>query len=329
MGKVSINQLGYVGLGVSRVDEWEDFATNVLGMQVNGKSPKGELFLKMDGYHHRFAVKEGKDDINYAGWQVKDDEELIAMANQLKSEGVEIQYGSSDEAKERHVTGLIKLEDPSGVPTEIFYGPEIAYNNYFRPSRNITGFVTGNMGVGHIVLAVKDFEKTLHFYREILGMRPSDALPLPGSGFRMAFMHCNPRHHSLGFVQAKNPDGNQPYSNPGPNKRLQHIMTQLQSLDDVGSAYYICQDRDYAFSKELGRHGNDYMVSFYVMTPSGFAWEYGWGSREVHDEEWQAHIPGNTGWEHPQHTPPVRIRREPIVSVRNLDNGSQGTRKTS
>ena len=180
---------------------------------------------------------------------------------------------------------------------------------------NMAGFQTGNMGIGHIVIAAKDFEKTLHFYRRILGFRPSDPIPPAGtSGFRMAFMHCNPRHHSLGFVQAGAPEGNKPYGNPGPNKRLQHIMTQLNSLDDVGTAYYMCQEKGYTFSKELGRHGNDYMVSFYVMSPSGIGWEYGWGAREVHDEVWQVHRPGNTGWEHPQHTPPEKIREKPIVS---------------
>lgn len=316
MDKVSVNQMGYLGLGVSNIQHWEDFATDVLGMQSNGHTQDGALFLKMDNYHHRLVLHpNGKDDIAYVGWQVKDDDELDAMAKQLKAEGVEISYGSPQEARDRHVSGLIKMEDPSGVPTEIFYGPQVGYGKDFKSPRNITGFVTGNMGIGHIVLAVKDFEKSLYFYRRILGFRPSDPIPGPESAFRMAFMHCNPRHHSLGFVQARTPEGNQPYSNPGPNKRLQHIMIQTQSLDDVGSTYYLCQERGYTFSKELGRHNNDFMVSFYVIAPSGFGIEYGWGSREVDDSTWQVTQPGSTPWEHPQHTPPEKIREKPIISA--------------
>jgi hypothetical protein len=37
----------------------------------------------------------------------------------------------------------------------------------------------------------------------------------------------------------------------------------------------------------LGRHTNDQMVSFYVITPSGFEVEYGWGGRLIDDSVWQ------------------------------------------
>ena len=32
----SVTQLGYVGLSVSNVEEWEHFATDVLGLETNG-----------------------------------------------------------------------------------------------------------------------------------------------------------------------------------------------------------------------------------------------------------------------------------------------------
>jgi hypothetical protein len=38
---------------------------------------------------------------------------------------------------------------------------------------------------------------------------------------------------------------------------------------------------------QLGKHTNDYMVSFYLRTPSGFNVEYGWGAREIDDSTWQ------------------------------------------
>ena len=33
----SVTQLGYLGLSVSNVDEWERFAMQVLGLQSNGR----------------------------------------------------------------------------------------------------------------------------------------------------------------------------------------------------------------------------------------------------------------------------------------------------
>jgi hypothetical protein len=41
-----------------------------------------------------------------------------------------------------------------------------------------------------------------------------------------------------------------------------------------------------AFATTLGRHSNDQMVSFYVVT-SGFEVEYGGGGRLVDDATWQ------------------------------------------
>jgi hypothetical protein len=42
-----------------------------------------------------------------------------------------------------------------------------------------------------------------------------------------------------------------------------------------------------AFATTLGRHSNDQMVFFYVVTPSGFEVEYGGGGRLVDDATWQ------------------------------------------
>ena len=48
----SVTQLGYLGLSVSDLDQWEQFAAHVLGLQPNGRDPDGSLFLRMDEYHH-------------------------------------------------------------------------------------------------------------------------------------------------------------------------------------------------------------------------------------------------------------------------------------
>jgi hypothetical protein len=77
---------------------------------------------------------------------------------------------------------------------------------------------------------------------------------------------------------------------PQAPKRLHHFMLQLQTLDDVGSTYYLCQDQGVPITMNLGRHTNDHMTSFYMRTPSGFAVEYGWGAREVDDATWQVQL---------------------------------------
>ncbi len=288
---VSVNQLGYLGLSVSDIDAWETFATEVLGLQVSGKGSDGTLYLRMDEYRHRFLVHPtGKDDLDYVGWQVTNEQELVEMADRLKKAGISVAEGDREEAKSRKVEGLIKFQDPNGVASEVFFGPPISFDNPFNSPRPISRFVTGDLGLGHIVLFVDDLNESVNFYRDILGMRISDYIR------QLAFFHCNPRHHTLALAAAQAP------------KRLNHFMLQLDSINDVGATYDLCQDQGIGIVRGLGRHTNDHMVSFYLRTPSGFDVEWGWGAREVDDATWQVarHETGSIWGHRPPAAEPVR-----------------------
>ncbi len=278
-----VTQLGYLGIGVRDVVGWEQFATEVLGLAVSDRDADGSLFLRMDEYHHRFVVHPtGKDDVAYIGWEVATEEAMAAMADQLRRAGVKVQQGTTAEADARRVAGLITFADPNGIASEVFYGPLVTFENPFHSPRPISGFKAGALGLGHFVLVVDDLERSLRFYRDVLGMRVSDLVQVevaPGVKTRFAFFHCNPRHHTLAF-------GVLPQKAA---QRLRHFMVQLQSLDDVGATYYLCQEKG-LISRTLGRHTNDHMVSFYMRSPSGFEVEYGWGAREVDDRTWQVQM---------------------------------------
>src|SRR5215813_5768295 len=171
----SVTQLGYLGLSVSDIGAWEQFATNTLGLQVSARGDDGTLFLRLDDYHHRFLVHPtGKDDVDYIGWEVTDEQALRAMTEQLKAAGVEVRHGTPEEIQLRGVVDLILFKDPSGISTEVFYGPLMAFNAPFQSPRPIAGFVADTQGLGHMVITMDDFEKSIHFYRDVLGMRISD-----------------------------------------------------------------------------------------------------------------------------------------------------------
>ncbi|GIX47365.1 MAG: iron-dependent extradiol dioxygenase [Candidatus Tectimicrobiota bacterium] len=278
---VSVTQLGYLGLNVSDLAAWEQFATQILGLQVSEREDRA-LFLRMDEYHHRFVLHaQGDDDLAYIGWEVADETALEAMAAQLQAAGISVRRGTPAEALARRVAGLLVFADPNGVQTEVFYGPLMLYDVPFVSPRGVSGFVTGEQGLGHVVIAVDDFERSLRFYRDVLGMRLSDFVVRelkPDTTQKMAFFHCNPRHHSLAFMA-------RPQA-----KRMWHFMLQTQSLNDVGITYDLCQDHGIPIVRGLGRHTNDHMVSFYMRTPSGFEVEYGWGGREVDDRTWQVQV---------------------------------------
>ena len=280
---ISVSQLGYLGLSVRDSKQWEMFAAQVLGLQPNGRDPDGSLFLRMDEYHHRFIVHPtGNDDLAYIGWEVATEESLEAMAEQLRQAGIAVTAGTAEEAKARRIAGMVKFTDPSGIPSEIFYGPLVIFDKPFQSPRPISGFKPGDQGLGHFVVSVDDFDRSLHFYRDALGMRISDFVNLssaPNFKIKVAFFHCNPRHHTIAFAQMT-----------GMSKRLHHFMLQLQSLNDGGTTYDLCQAQDVPIVMRLGKHTNDHMVSFYLRTPSGFNVEYGWGAREVDDATWQVQV---------------------------------------
>jgi 2,3-dihydroxybiphenyl 1,2-dioxygenase len=287
-----VTQLGYLGLSVSDINAWEQFATQTLGLQVASRENDGTLLFRMDEYHHRFLVHPtGNDDAAYFGWEVADEHALKGMAAQLKAAGVEVRKGTPEEAAARRVVDLIRFKDPSGNPSEVFYGPLMAYNTPFRSPRQISGFVAGHQGLGHMVVTMDNLQESVHFYRDVLGMRISDYVHVVrpgGEKLYLAFFHCNPRHHTIAF-----------YGAPNPQRRLNHFMLQAQSLDDVGSTFYLCQDQGVPINRGLGRHTNDQMVSFYMRSPAGFEVEYGYGGRVVDDSTWQVqHHTSGSMWGH-------------------------------
>ena len=90
----SVTQLGYLGIGVSDLVAWERFAMQTLGLQNNGHDADETLFLKMDEYHHRFALHaNGSDDVMYVGWEVADEQALQALSAQLQAAGVKVTPG--------------------------------------------------------------------------------------------------------------------------------------------------------------------------------------------------------------------------------------------
>ena len=65
------------------------------------------------------------------------------------------------------------------------------------------------------------------------------------------------------------------------------ITPFFSRLDDVGTALDLGGKAGAPLATTLGRHTNDQMVSFYVVTPSGFEVEYGWGGRKIDDATWE------------------------------------------
>lgn len=279
--KAAVKQLGYVKIGVSDIEVWREFATAVLGLQDNGTDASGALLVRMDDYHHRFIfTPTGEDDLTLAGWEAQDKAAMLQIADQVRAHGIKVTEGSADEAAARMVLGLVKFDDPNGLATEVYYGPLMDHRPFVSP-RGIKGFKAGTLGLGHIVMAVKDVDVSFGFYSQALGFRASDWVRIAAGSVqrRGVFTRVNSRHHSLAM-------GNP--ADPRITKRLSHFMIEMLDLDDAGAALDIFQQRGMS-TGQFGRHSNDRMVSFYAPTPSGFMVEVGWDGLIVDEANWNVH----------------------------------------
>ena len=204
----------------------------------------------MDDRKQRLIVDGGlKDGERFFGWEVADATALDALAARLERAGVEVWRENAVVTDRRRAAEVISFRDPADNRVEAFHGGQIA-DEPFRPGRDIAGFRAGAQGVGHAVLMMPDIEAALTFYRDLLGFRITDFMGPPVS---LYFMHVNTRHHSLAIAQ-------------GQHSRMHHLMMEFYSFDDVGQSYDIAQREDRVAVK-LGRHPNDFMVS-YCMAPT-------------------------------------------------------------
>jgi hypothetical protein len=64
------------------------------------------------------------------------------------------------------------------------------------------------------------------------------------------------------------------------------MMLEVNSLDDVGSAFDMVNARKINVTQTFGKHTNDHMLSFYSQTPSGFELEYGCNGITIDDDNW-------------------------------------------
>lgn len=272
-----IESLGYVGFGVADADAWTRFATDVLGL-MPATSPAGATRFRTDSMAWRIALEEGPDDIVYAGYELADAAMLETAKRTLADAGVAFEEADAALLRERGVTGLITCKDPDGLRVELYYGPTERQESPFTSPVGISGFVTAQQGLGHIVLGTKDIVASRVFYCDLLGFRLSDIIRMqvsPEHGLDLEFYHCNARHHTLALIPAPMP------------KRMHHFMLQANTLDEVGFALDRAAKAGAPIAQTLGRHTNDRMVSFYAQTPSGFEVEFGWGADEVDESTWR------------------------------------------
>ncbi|KDN20038.1 iron-dependent extradiol dioxygenase HsaC [Amycolatopsis rifamycinica] len=281
---MGIRSLGYLRIEATDMAAWREYGLKVLGMVEGSGTNPDALYLRMDDFPARLVISPGDADrLAVTGWEVAHAGELAELRSRLDSASVPYKEGTPDELADRRVDELISFDDPSGNTQEVFHGVALQHRRVVSPYGH--KFVTGEQGLGHVVLSTKDDEASLRFYRDVLGFRLRDSMRLPpqlvgrpadGPPAWLRFFGCNPRHHSLAFLPMPTPSG------------IVHLMVEVENTDDVGLCLDRAIRRKVPMSATLGRHVNDLMLSFYMKTPGGFDVEFGCEGRQVDDDNWIA-----------------------------------------
>jgi extradiol dioxygenase len=263
----TIKDVVQIGVSTPERKKFAEFTGSMLGFPSSA-SPNGNItYIRSDNYQHRIAARTAPQTaIDYIALDVGGPDELTQWKTKLSAQGIDWRQGGRDEIDERHVADFIQFKDPDGHPLALSYGFGVEKTpvSYTRDV-NVVGF-------GHVLLTVKDTQRSHDFYTGLLGFRLSDWVYIDDN-IRLCFLRCNARHHSIAFAPCM----------PGKSPRLQHVMLEVESLDDVMRAYHFLRVHKAPIGMGPGRHPNCQTVHVYVQTPAGFAIELGWGHRRLDD----------------------------------------------
>lgn len=273
---MKVKSLGYVRLETNDLDGWRRFGADVLGLMPVDDGKPDSVAFRMDDRAYRIVVTEGdKSDLTTIGFDAGTSTDLDAIVGRLVANGVDVTEVPLAEALEHRVQRLYRCSDPAGLTIELFSGAVLPNEPLVTPVAG--GFVTGDMGMGHVGIDATDFDASLHFYVDLLGIDERNTFRFgPGEppSLQVKFLGSGPRHHTVALASV-------PWS-----RHLVHLMVEVGTIDDIGYMLDRCKAHDIEVVQTLGRHTNDHMLSVYVKAPDGAMVEYGCQGLRVDPDTW-------------------------------------------
>jgi catechol-2,3-dioxygenase len=217
MSKVKVFRLAYADFYAKNAERMVEYYTNTMGYRIT-EERDGVTYLSNALDHHNIVITPSdKKGVRRYGYQLDGKLSLEEVQAQLHAQGISSTIKSDVKPG---VSRLIELQDPAGNTVELFTEME----------QTTVGF--GSSGVvphklGHIAFYAKNFQETIHFYKDALGFAFTDKI---GEAFAN-FLTCNNDHHVLNIVASE-------------ETRLHHIAFQLKDAS-----------HQYASSDLLAKHG--------------------------------------------------------------------------
>jgi catechol 2,3-dioxygenase len=134
------------------------------------------------------------------------------------------------------------------------------------------GMPFGIAKLGHVVVKVKDLERSVAFYTGVLGFRVSDVYPDTMMKGGMVFLRCNTDHHCLALVGGASEDSSA--------RELHHLAFEVATLDEVLRAREHLRSHGVKVDYE-GRRRAGCQVAVEFRDPDNHFLEIFWGLDQV------------------------------------------------
>jgi catechol 2,3-dioxygenase-like lactoylglutathione lyase family enzyme len=118
---MAVQALGYLGISTQNIDEWSDFATRQLGLQLVDRTTSSRAF-RMDDRRQRVIVDKERPDSDVFRVGGRRCRKPGGAGGEARS-GKCRRTTSTGVTRQSAVRDLISFRDPAGNRLEAFYGP--------------------------------------------------------------------------------------------------------------------------------------------------------------------------------------------------------------
>jgi catechol 2,3-dioxygenase-like lactoylglutathione lyase family enzyme len=301
-----IRDIAFVRYQATELDSMETFLTD-FGMARSARNERA-LYMRGHGTAHHIHITEQGESNRCLGFGVfaQSAADLAELAQRF---GTQVQANAGPGGGQ-----CVRIIDPAGFEVDVIHGqatlPQLPHRDPLQSNSTASRVRMGRtvrlkpapstvVRLGHVVLLVPEFAKSLQFYQDVFGMRPSDSYFAGAPDNIIAsFLHCGlgttyTDHHTIALITAQ--DG---------IARFDHSAFEVLDMDDVMQGNAFLKSKEYKHSWGVGRHIQGSQIFDYWRDPVGNKIEH-WTDGDLVNEEYPTGVSALSGDELQQWAPPL------------------------
>ena len=231
-----IKRIGHVGMTVPDVEATVDFYERILGLEVSQRNGNA-VYLRCNQEHHCLSLFPGKTKaLHHLGLVLSDEHSLDDVEKTIHDHGVDV--------------GRSTTPEPGYGDYVYFRDPEENEIRLYAEMQSVTDTLSPReirvRKFGHLTYMVKDFQRFMNFYIDILGFRLSDRIDND-----IAWIRCDQDHHGVAFLASE-------------TSGVHHYAYELSDWNAMKRFCDNLWQNERVISWGLGRHGPGHNLFIYI-----------------------------------------------------------------